>query len=492
MAQINLLDLLPDPDDGSPKRLLPKQQEFFDSVLGDNQHKYILYAGGVGSAKTTIGCLTTLALAIMYPGDYLVCRQFLPELKLTTLKTFLALCPKELIVENRVADGIVRIKSAGGKISDVIFRGLDEPDKHRSLNLNAAYIDESSQVSYEAFLLLQSRLRGKHVRKIYMTTNPAGHDWQHRLFVKQDNIAPAGRKHFKLIKAPSTENVFLPKGYVESMLTTYSKERIEREVMASFDAFQGQIFSEFRADVHVIPPFSIPQEWTKFVGLDHGFVNPACAIWCAMDYDGTVFAYREFYQSGFIIEEICKGNVKTGDSGLIRLNSTDKIEGIWVDPSTKAERGKGSDFLSYLDHLPKEWPLVPANNSVTSSIDRIQELLKINPKTGKPRLFVFNSCPNLVEQIVQYRWKELSAGLSATQNQKEEPVKKDDHAVDALRYAIMSRPEEPKIADLNAKRRQAPTLTGSILREMHEIKKGTGVKDPWQEVYEVDPGLNEE
>lgn len=453
--------------------------------------KYVLYAGGVGSAKTTIGCLTMIALAITYPGQYLVCRQFQPELKITTLKTFLDLCPRDLIVEHRVADGIIRLKAPNNQVSDVIFRGLDEPDKHRSLNLNAAYIDESSQVSMEAFLLLQSRLRGRHVRKIFMTTNPAGHDWQYGLFVKQDGIQPEGRKQFKLIQAPSTENVFLPQGYVESMLTTYSRERIEREVMASFDAFQGQIFSEFRRDVHVVKPFRIPDEWTKGVGMDHGHVNPACALWCAVDYDGAIWVYREFYKPGWIIEQICKGNRKTGEPGIIEMNGKDSLEGIWIDPSTKADRGKDSDFQTYLDHIPKEWPLIPANNGVQVSIDRIKEYLKINPDTGKPRLYIFDTCVNLIQELVQYKWKELTAGLVATQNQKEEPVKKDDHSVDALRYFVMSRPESPKLKDLTDRKRNEYGLSGSLQREIHDIKSGGGAqKDPWGETLERDPGLN--
>lgn len=479
---INLIDFLPEPEDGSAKRLLPKQQDFFDAVLNNSGSKYILYAGGVGSAKTTIGCLTTLALAIKYPGDYLVCRQFLPELKLTTYKTFLSICPPELIVEHRIADMIIKIRSSDGKTSDVIFRGLDEPSKHRSLNLNAAYIDESSQVSEEAFVLLQSRLRGRFIRKIFMTTNPAGHDWQYRLFIKQDALSLEAKRQFKLIHAPSTENIFLPEGYVKSMMLTYSKERIDREIMASFDAFQGQIYTEFRRDIHVIKPFAIPTEWTKFVGMDHGYVNPTCAIWIASDYDGTLYAYREFYQSGWIIEEICKGK-KTQGPGLIETNRKDKIEGIWIDPSTRADRGKESDFSTYLEHLPKDWPLLPANNSVQTGIDRLKEYLKVNPKTGKPRLYIFDTCGNLIDELVKYKWKELSAGLTNTNNQKEEPVKKDDHACDALRYAVMSRPDSPKLEDKNAKRREHSTLEGSVMKELHELKNKKKQIDPWKEEY---------
>ncbi len=469
MATIDLNKCFPEGKEGI-RGPLPKQKQFLEAVLDANSASYVLYAGGVGSGKTMIGCITVLTIALMYPGDYLVCRLFNPELKLTTYKTFLEICPKELIVEHRQADQILKIRSNGG-YSNIIFRGLEEPDKHRSLNLNAAYIDEASQVSEAAFVLLQSRLRGKHVRKIFMTTNPAGHDWLYRNFVKQDHIKPIARSRFKLILAPSTENVHLPEGYVQSMLDTYSDDRIKREIYASFDAFQGQIFSEFNRDVHVIQPFKIPDEWVKFVGLDVGYRNPTAATWCAVDYDGNIYAYREFCEREWIIEEICKGNKKVGKPGLIQLTGKEKIQGIWIDPSSRANRGKDSDFQTYLDHLPKHWPLIPANNEVETGIDRIKQYLKINERTKKPRLFIFNTLPTLIDEIAQYRYEELTPSQEMVKNLKESPVKKDDHNIDSLRYAIMSRPDSsPRGEDPKKKRMNEPTLEASILKDWDSIR----------------------
>jgi len=479
--QINLNNCFPLSEKTLRRAPLPKQSAFLSEVLDPKGPKYVLYAGGVGSGKSMIGCVTTLSLAVLYPGDYLVCRQFNPELKLTTYKTFLDICPKELIVEHRVADQIIRIRSQGGKTSNIIFRGLDEPDKHRSLNLNACYIDESSQVSEEAFYLLQSRLRGPHVRKIYMTTNPAGHDWQYSLFVKQDGIAEGGRSQFKLIVAPSTENIHLPDGYVESMMATYSKERVDREIMASFDSFAGQIYHEFRRDVHVVQPFAIPEDWPRVIGVDHGFNNHAAWLWGATDYDGNLYIYREFYQREWLIKEICRG--KQGQPGVIHLNGKDKLTGIYIDPSTKrtsSQTGE-SDFATYCDFIPKTWPLMPANNEVNAGIDRVKTFLQINKRTGKPKLMIFNTCANLIEEIVQYRWEELPEGQRGLKNDKEQPRKYKDHACDALRYLIMSRPQEPKQAD-KAKLAVENNfgIEGTLQRELYE-RRNPSPKDPFGE-----------
>lgn len=431
-------------------------------------------------------------MAVLESGDYLIARLFNPELKVTTYKTFLEICPPELIIEHRVADQIIKIRSRDGKVSNIILRGIDEPDKLRSLNLNAAYIDECSQVSEQAFTLLQSRLRGRAFRKIIATTNPNGHSWLYRYWIKKDFANESAKKRFYSVHAPSTENVHLPDGYVDAMLESWSQDRIKREVMGSWDAFAGQIYGEFSRHTHVIKPFKIPDDWTRFIGADHGYRNPACFLWCAMNYDGDIFVYREFYQSEWIISEICKG--KAGEKGIIALNGSDKIDGIWIDPSTKANRGKDSDFQTYLDFLPKEWPLICANNEVETGIDRVKQHLKFSKKgNGKeePRLFIFDTCENLVEQMTQYKYEELTPGQEMLKNIKESPVKVNDHAVDALRYAIMSRPEAPKASDLSDKNRQAYGLTGSLQRELHDIKSGgKAIKDPWGEVYGEDSGVN--
>lgn len=425
---INLNDLFPESEPGVERGPLPKQQQFMESVINNKDHKYVLYAGGVGSGKTAIGCITTITLAVMFPGDYLVCRLFNPELKLTTYRTLLEMCPKDLIVEHRVADQILIIKSAGGKTSSIIFRGLEDYDKHRSLNLNAAYIDESSQVSEEAFTLLQTRLRGKHVRKIYMTTNPNGHSWLWRYFVKPGTWAPEVAKNFKCISAPSTENKHLPSGYVDSMLATWTEDRIKREVMGSWDSFSGQVYSEFDRSVHVIKPFKIPSGWTRVMGGDHGYVAPAAFVWGAIDYDGNVYIYREFYEREWLIKEICHG--KDGKPGIVKLSGGEKIDGCYIDPSTRSRRGQEgiSDWDHYITYLPKTFPLLTANNDVTAGIDKVKTYLKPGVRTGKPKIYIFDTCHNLLDEITEYHWEELPAGMEGRANAKERPRKYKDHA----------------------------------------------------------------
>jgi hypothetical protein len=87
----------------------------------------------------------------------------------------------------------------------------------------------------------------------------------------------------------------------------------------------------------------------------------------------------------------------------------------------------------------------PANNEILGSINRVKEFLKIkkgrvNPRTGtrpSPQLFVFSRCVNLIQEMKRYQWSQVRN--LALKNPIERPQKYMDHAVDALRYMVMSR-----------------------------------------------------
>lgn len=444
--KIDLRDCFPEPRAGNPRGPLPKQKEFLDKSLNPKDSKYIAYIGGIGSGKSLIGCITVLHWAILYPGDYLISRQFMPELKDTTYRTFLDICPPSLIIENRVAEMRIQIKTPSGKPSWVIFRQLEEPEKLRSLNLSGFYIDEANQVSEEAFMLLQGRLRGHGIKKGILTTNPKGHDWMYRWFFQQDHIKnPEAKKHFHLIKAPSTENIHLPEDYLPSVMASWDEARIKREIEGSFDAFEGMVYSDFRRDIHVVRPFKIPDNWERHIRIDHGYRNPAAVLFCAISPDGEAYFYKELYVREWLIKEIIKGNKKEEKVGLVGfIQGTSSFRTAKIDPSTKARRGQSgeSDFDEYRRHWPESLPpLQLAKNDVQLGIDRVKSYLKPDSKTHKPLLYIFETCRNLLEEITTYRYPDLKPNQAGLKAEEEKPIKVDDHALDALRYMIVDLPD---------------------------------------------------
>lgn len=479
----------PSPEDGS-QGPLPKQAEFLDLILDPKGPKYIGYYGGYGSGKSLILCVAMLTQAVLYGGEYVIARQHMPELRRTTMKTFLEILPKELLIEHRIADAEIKIKSATGKPAVFYFVGLDEPGKLDSLNLSGFGIDESSYTTEEAFLKLQGRLRNpKGLRKGLLVGNPKGQNWVYHWFVKKSRQKPTPRTtleqakaQYHMIVAPSTENIHLPEGYVEGMLASYSPERVKRDVYGSFDSFEGQIYSEFDRSVHVVAPFKIPEEWPRVMGIDHGFRNPAAILWGAVDYDGNLYIYREFYKREWLIEEICNG--RYGEPGFLQLTGQEKVQWAKIDPSTKAKRNerngeKISDFELYLENLPRDFPLEPGNNDVSAGIDKVKSYLKIDEHTGKPSVYIFNTCENFLDEIAQYRWAELSPTQEGKVNVKEEPVKHNDHAMDAWRYLVMALPDAPSVQRSVWDKIEYNSLEGALHRDLSRLKKPKSLRDPF-------------
>lgn len=487
MSVIDLNLCFPESESSTARGPLPKQKEFLDIALDREKSKYLAYVGGIGSGKSLIGCITTLSWAVLYPGDYLVCRQFLPELKMTTYKTFLEICPPELIIENRVADLQIKIKAANGKVSNVYFRQLEEPEKLRSLNLSGFYIDEANQVSEEAFMLLQGRLRGGGIRKGMMTTNPKGHDWIYRWFLQKDHLKTEdAKKQYHLIKAPSYENVHLPKGYLESVMAAWDITRIQREIDGSFDAFEGQVYSDFRRDTHVSRPFRIPPNWERHIRIDHGFRNPAAVLFFAVSPDGDCYCYREMYVREWLVKEIVKGNKSEKKQGILdRVFGTESFKSVKIDPSTKQRSGVTgeSPYDEYRRHWPDTMPpIMMAKNDVQLGIDRVKSYLKPHPKSGKPSLYIFETCTNLLEEITTYRYPDLKPNQAGTKNEDENPVKVDDHALDALRYMIVDLPVK-YVAEVKELERQKKysRLEISLQDTISKLKTTDDTKDPFND-----------
>lgn len=65
---------------------------------------------------------------------------------------------------------------------------------------------------------------------------------------------------------------------------------------------EGQYFSEFSRDLHVVKPYAIPHDWRRCLTIDYG-LDMLAALWIAQSPDGHSVVYRELYRPGLIISE---------------------------------------------------------------------------------------------------------------------------------------------------------------------------------------------
>ncbi len=420
-------------------RLLPRQDEFIFSNA-----RFSAFFGGFGNGKTVAGCIKALRLSIEHPGNVgIIGRLSQPRLRTTTRKTFFELlgCNEDTIAAHPFVSKFNKVENllrfSNG--SEILFRHLETASDLLNLNLGWFYVDQAEEISENTFLILQSRLRleGVPVRQGFLTGNPEGHNWIWRRFIND------GDSEYHMVQAASLENPHLPEDYVPMLLRSYPEVWVRRYVYGSWDVFEGQIYGEFDPRVHVIQPFDIPEGWPRYRSIDPGRTNPTCCLWFAIDTDGNVFVYREYYQAGRIVSE--NARAIAGMSGIERYVYT------LIDPSARQSSplGYSSVVAEYLDY---GIDTVPAANDLRAGINRVSEYLRVDPgrfhpltcENGSPRLFVFSFCENLIREFPQYRWRQLKAMEMGARNQPEEPQGVDDHALDALRYFLVSRPSPPE------------------------------------------------
>ena len=229
----------------------------------------------------------------------------------------------------------------------------------------------------------------------------------------------------KFIPAKLADNPYLAEdGIYEQMLKSLPPIQRRQLLEGNWDVAEGAAFVEFDTQVHVIPPFKLPIGWERVKGVDYGYASESCCLWGIIDSnDGTLIIYRELYRKGLTGEEL--GSIITD----MELEDPFSVSGV-LDTAAWAKTGTTGptvgEALIRAGHKLRR----ADKNRVQGKI-QIHEFLKITD-SGRPKLQIFNTCPNLIREL-------QSIPLSKT-NPEDVDTHASDHAYDALRYMIMSRP----------------------------------------------------
>lgn len=419
---------------------LPKQKVFTYHIFDNPDARFTWYCGGFGSGKTFIGAQTAIRLAMSAPGGRgLIARQTLVDLKATTMKTFFEVLDPRLIRKWNKTENLLTLVNG----HEIYFWGLDDIEKLKSLEIGWFWFDEVDEISLESFKVAQGRLRNTKQPKRcgFITSNSEGKNWTYKLFVRGETgdgqLTPEELAKYYVVKAPSNENKYLPPDYLE-ILNSYKGDLYERYVRASFNVFEGQVFPDFVPAIHVVKPFAIPKEWKKIRCMDWGENNPTTCMWIAIDPEGNMWLYREYYKR----QEFTKYHAKV----IKEASEGEKIEYTVIDPSVKGRRGRSGRNIDFEYREEGIENLVFGNNAVEAGIARMHKYLFVDPKRihpvtglkGAPRFFVFDTCKWFLDEIEGYKREKPKHD---DKDPDEKPVKKDDHTLDAVRYGIMSLPD---------------------------------------------------
>ena len=325
--------------------------------------------------------------------------------------------------------------------SNLKFLGLDDKSVDRILSseIDGATINQAEDLHEEVFMQLVGRLRGTNLPKRLMLIegNP-GPGWCKKRY-KDDSHAD----YLKFYEASSYVNQKnLPDNYIDKMKDIYGSEKIQRYIEGSWDSSSTLVFPGFEEFHHVTPSTEIPRTSFTVVGFDHGIVNPSAYVWISKLTNGEIHVWDEWHKPRATFEELIYAAHKNGRHPII------------ADYSIKrADR----DHISLWEDLLKN-----GLNLKESNKDKQGNIRLINRLLQEKKLFIHNKCHNLIREMKVYHWKLTRYG--DIHQYKEEVVKKDDHALDALMYGIRA------IADKEVKE---PVVRKTLNQRMveHESNK---------------------
>ena len=271
----------------------------------------------------------------------------------------------------------------------------------------------------------------------WITMTPVeGMTWTYDEIYSQFGLDP----YLLVIEVDMDDNPYLTEEGKQLALSGLSQEDLDARQHGRYISVGGLVYPEFIPEKHVIDPISTPPGWMRFDCMDHGIRNPTAWLFCCVDHDGRVIVMDEHYEAGRIVSHHAK-IVKEYDAeygapayrvGDPSIRNTDPITGTSVQ----------------LEYVYNDIPIILGNNDISAGITRFKTRLLGNALVG-PELYITRNCDRLIWELRKYRWgKWAHKKMNQDRNQKEEPVKKDDHAVDALRYGLASRPENDDGLDM--------------------------------------------
>ena len=416
------------------------QEDFLAAAETD-----VLYGGAAGGGKSYAMLVDPLRYAHRTAHRGLIIRRSMPELRELIDKSR-ELYPKAFPgCKYKEVEKLWNFPS-GAKIE---FGFLErDADVYRYQGQAYSWIgfDEITHLPTEfSWNYLASRLRTTDPDIIpYMrcTANPGGvgATWVKKRYIDPElpdtSFEGADGLTRKFIPARLQDNPYLARdGRYEKMLQALPPTQRQQLLEGNWDVAEGAAFTEFETLNHIITPFEIPLHWERIKGIDYGYASESACVWGTVDpSDGTLIIYRELYRKGLLGTEL--GDMLTN----MEMEDPFSVPGV-LDTACWSRTGTTGptvgETLQRAGHKLRR----ADKNRIQGKI-QIHEYLKIK-QSGRPRLQIFNTCPNLI--------RELQSIPLDKSNPEDVNTHAPDHAYDALRYLIMSR---PRINDTMSQMRQ--------------------------------------
>jgi hypothetical protein len=210
---------------------------------------------------------------------------------------------------------------------------------------------------------------------------------------------------FPLCGCPSAEGCpHLPVEEIEAARRQLTEDRFAQEYLADFRKVQGLVYKDFDRARHVTS--ELPKNRVeRLLGVDFGFTNPTAVLTIDKDGEGVYWITSEWYKPG-------KTNIE-----VVEYAKSQAPNAIYPDP---AEPDRIEEMRRHGLNCRD------VSKDIEAGISKLQELLRAG------RIKVHSSCVNTIAEFESYAYPEKKPD----HNEPELPIKENDHAMDALRYAL--------------------------------------------------------
>lgn len=299
--------------------------------------------------------------------------------------------------------------------SEIYLKGAEDPDSLRGNRIDFCVFDECAFIAKweEVWKVIRPTLVDSKANVWFIST-PNGFNHFKDLAEKRD-------KDWSYHHYTSYDNPFIAAEELDAARLEMDEDSFQQEFMGEFRKMTGLVYKSFNRDVHMV---TIPNldGYSHFRALDFGFGHNAALGYFAVSPDQTaIYLYDGLYRSQLDTEQL-GANIKLKDSGK-------HITGAWAD-SAQPQIIKDLSLMG-VNFDPVDKP----QGSIVKGIADVARLLKIRPDTGKPTLMIADHLTWVADEFEKYRWVQSKNENSA---EKEMPLKREDDAMDMIRYFAMS------------------------------------------------------
>lgn len=417
-----------------------RQKEAFKHI---GQGGMVFYGGARGGGKSWLAFASAMYTAISNPGiTVTIVRETYPELYDVFISKQNILFPPSIFQYN-YRERYKELAFTNG--SRIIYRAIDSIKNAKKMQgAEAQYliIDEAPNIPLSILRLLWGSVR-KSKRlpdfkpTVLMTGNPGGVSdyWFKTHYIDLDmtqwepnEIHQADR--FIFIPAKVQDNIYIDQEAYINNLLLQGEDKRRAWLEGDWNVFEGQFFTEWNPEVHIVAPFNIPDHWMRVVGFDLGYTaeHPTVGEWITQDPDTLdLYVYKEYAAYGVVEQYVT-------DISEMRDYNEDFI--IFGDPSMfdNSRKNQFQDVSPAQMFLNNGLAIVPANNDRINGWRMLKQWLHWTPKRP-PKLRIFDTCTQLIKTIPTLKYNTT---MRTDLKREDLDTRMADDAVDALRYGIIS------------------------------------------------------